>query len=170
MPELVEQGYLYIAQPPLFKLKKGKKETYLKDESSLESYFLEEGTRRVVARRVDGESVANSDLLALLNDINRFRKILGRLDVSMDSRIVDVFLQTIDPKSVRFSDREKLEEIGRNLSADIKNRYDANIRRVEVKSDELNNEFCLVLLRQKIKFFDKKEIFSDENNIYSKRK
>ena len=50
-PELIEHGYLYIAQPPLYKVKKGKSERYLKDEAALEDYLLELGTEDIDAAR-----------------------------------------------------------------------------------------------------------------------
>ena len=46
MPELVEKGYLYIAQPPLYRVQKGKKESYLKDEAALDEYLLALGTEQ----------------------------------------------------------------------------------------------------------------------------
>ncbi len=51
MPELVEKGYLYIAQPPLYKIKKGKQERYLKDEAMLEDHLIDLGRGRPGARR-----------------------------------------------------------------------------------------------------------------------
>jgi len=50
MLELIERGYLYIAQPPLYKIKRGKKEQYLKNEPALQSYLLEEGTEDMTLR------------------------------------------------------------------------------------------------------------------------
>ncbi len=78
MPELIESGYLYIAQPPLYKIKKGKRETYVKDDEELEEHFLnialDDASLHVnpQAPGISGES-----LEALLRD---YSKVLGRLD------------------------------------------------------------------------------------------
>src|SRR5262249_36000162 len=55
MPELVERGYLYIAQPPLYKVSRGKKETYLKDEGALDEFLLELGVHGAKVRGTQGE-------------------------------------------------------------------------------------------------------------------
>jgi DNA gyrase subunit B len=67
MPEVIERGYLYIAQPPLYKAAKGKSSRYLKDDSELESYLVDEGTDGATLDLPSGERLAGQDLLALVN-------------------------------------------------------------------------------------------------------
>ena len=56
-PEIVERGYLYIAQPPLYRVKRGKKELYLKNEAALDDFLLESATENLVLRSSDRKSV-----------------------------------------------------------------------------------------------------------------
>ena len=60
MPELIEKGYLYIAQPPLYRAKKGSSERYLKDERALESFLIDAGIEGAVLRLHDGTQVAGA--------------------------------------------------------------------------------------------------------------
>ena len=55
MPQLIEGGYLYIAQPPLYKVARGKSEVYLKDQAALEDYLVEMGVEGAVLRLADGD-------------------------------------------------------------------------------------------------------------------
>ena len=66
MPELIERGYLYIAQPPLYKVARGKSEQYLKDERALEDYLIATGLEDAVLRLASGEERAGADLHELV--------------------------------------------------------------------------------------------------------
>ena len=66
MPDLVEKGHLFIAQPPLYKVKRGKQERYLKDEQMLEDYLIELGTEDMRLRATnDGNGIAGQALQGL---------------------------------------------------------------------------------------------------------
>ncbi len=67
MPELIDRGHIYIAQPPLYKAARGKSERYLKDESELEKYLIEEGSAGAVFTLHTGESVSGADFVTLVN-------------------------------------------------------------------------------------------------------
>jgi DNA gyrase subunit B len=77
MPELIEGGYLYIAQPPLFKVMRGKSEVYLKDQRALEDYLIAEGTRNAALRLANGEVIRDSDLLRVVEQARNVRHTLA---------------------------------------------------------------------------------------------
>ena len=62
MPELIERGYLYIAQPPLFKATRGKDERYIKDDSALEDYLLDKALAEATLTYADGETLQGTEL------------------------------------------------------------------------------------------------------------
>ncbi len=76
MPELIEGGYLYIAQPPLYKVSRGKSEVYLKDQAALEDYLIEQGVDGAVLRLASGEEIAGQDLARVIEGARQFRRIL----------------------------------------------------------------------------------------------
>ena len=80
MPELVERGYLYIAQPPLYRAKRGNSEVYLKDDAAMEEYLfasaIDEGA---VFRPADGSQVAGKDLHAVVREARDVKAMIGRL-------------------------------------------------------------------------------------------
>jgi DNA gyrase subunit B len=67
MPELIERGHIFIAQPPLYKAARGKSERYLKDEAELENYLIEEGTAGAAFTLHTGETVTGADFTMLVN-------------------------------------------------------------------------------------------------------
>jgi DNA gyrase subunit B len=76
MPQLIEGGYLYIAQPPLYKVARGKSEVYLKDQAALDDYLVEMGTEGAVLRLTDGTEIAGNDLARVIEGARQFRRVL----------------------------------------------------------------------------------------------
>ena len=79
MPELIERGHLYIAQPPLYKVKRGQSERYLKDDPGLEDYLIEAGLDETVLATGDGAERAGNDLREILERARRIGAILAGL-------------------------------------------------------------------------------------------
>ena len=76
MPDLIEGGFLYIAQPPLYKVARGKSEVYLKDQAALDDYLIEMGTEGAVLRLQTGEEIAGADLTRVIEGARQFRRVL----------------------------------------------------------------------------------------------
>lgn len=95
VPEIIERGYLYVAQPPLYRIKRGKDERYLKDESTFENYLLEIGTEGVVLkvnRNEEFGEIKGNRLLDIIRKSISYEKILERVGKwGRDTKIVDAF-------------------------------------------------------------------------------
>jgi DNA gyrase subunit B len=94
--EIVDRGYLYIAQPPLYRVKKGKKELYLKNETALEEYLLESAAENMKLRAGKGGAspgIAGDELRHLARQAAKYRRLLGVMDRKVDARIVDGFVK-----------------------------------------------------------------------------
>ncbi len=89
MPALIEHGHLYIAQPPLFKVSRGKSEQYLKGEEELEEYLIGLGLEEASLELRDGEIRAGQDLRAVIEDARRMRALIENLHSRYDRRIVE---------------------------------------------------------------------------------
>ena len=79
MPELIEKGYLYIAQPPLYKVTRGRSERYLKDDAELDAYLIDEGTSGEALILPDGTQIAGEDLRERVRAASNFKANLARL-------------------------------------------------------------------------------------------
>jgi DNA gyrase subunit B len=80
MHELVERGYLYIAQPPLYKIKRGRKEQYLKNEAALQNYLLEEGTEEMTLALENGErTLRGKQIIPALRQVIDFSLVFDKV-------------------------------------------------------------------------------------------
>ncbi|HLH87294.1 MAG TPA: DNA topoisomerase (ATP-hydrolyzing) subunit B [Xanthobacteraceae bacterium] len=89
MPSLIEQGHLFIAQPPLYKVARGKSEQYLKDERALEEYLVAAGLDEAVFRLYNGEERAGPDLAKLVDDARVIRNVIRGLHSRYNRRVVE---------------------------------------------------------------------------------
>ncbi len=139
MPELVERGHVYIAQPPLYKVKKGKQERYVKDDEELNAYFLQmalDGARLHV--NADAPAIEDAALETLAAE---YRRLLGRLE-----KMNRVYPQVVTEALVDVPalDQEALrDEAGmRNWSERLQTRLGSDIAAVTVELDAEHQTWC----------------------------
>jgi DNA gyrase subunit B len=89
MREIIDGGYLYIAQPPLYKISRAKSEQYLKDERSLEDYLIDSGLEETTLRLSSGEVRAGDDLRRLVEEARNVRNILRGLHSRYKRQVVE---------------------------------------------------------------------------------
>ena len=88
MPELIEAGYLYIAQPPLYRAKRGQSETYLKDDKELDDYLTRNGSEGATLHLSNGSSLAGNDLVSLVEKARQAKAMIEVLSRRIGSQIV----------------------------------------------------------------------------------
>jgi DNA gyrase subunit B len=89
MPELIEGGYLYIAQPPLYKVARGKSEVYLKDQAALDDYLIQQGIEGAVLRLGSGAEMAGADLLRVVEEARQLRRVLDAFPTHYPRHILE---------------------------------------------------------------------------------
>jgi DNA gyrase subunit B len=95
MPELVERGHLYIAQPPLYKAKRGKKELYLKDEDALREYLLDEGVEGMTVKmEKSGKVLRGKQIIPTLRNILSYNEHFSKMVYKgINAEVLNVFVR-----------------------------------------------------------------------------
>lgn len=114
-PELIEHGYIYIAQPPLYKYKKGKMETYLKDDKRLEEYLVNNATDDSKIS-INGELISGDTAKSLINKESMYRKTLSYYDTHYDSDLLKKLVEDGAIKAEDMSDKSKIEAEAQKIS------------------------------------------------------
>jgi DNA gyrase subunit B len=121
MRPLIESGYLYIAQPPLFKVKRGSSEQYLKDEKAMDDYLIENGVDGAALRLSSGEVRTGADLRALVEEARLVRNVLGQLHNRYNRCVVEqaAIVGALKPVSALGADEAtaRAQEIAARLDA-----------------------------------------------------
>jgi DNA gyrase subunit B len=139
MPQLIENGYVYIAQPPLYRAKRGKSETYIKDDRDLESFLIQ---RAAEARRLtvngSADPVSGEDLVRLLQKLMTYRKLMQIVERRGHTReVVEHLLSREVRDKSFFADRAGLEAFAEAVSRED--------RSATLVADEEHNLFQLLI-------------------------
>jgi DNA gyrase subunit B len=140
MPDLVENGYVYIAQPPLYKVKKGKKEEYIKDEKGMLRYLMRQATSDLSVSS-DGRTVEGRELSKTLEQTDEYKKYSERFcrRVGNDERLRDVILDAFAGKDgVLQKHGVKIRKVfeQEDLMAEVEGKIAAAGFKTELMSDE----------------------------------
>lgn len=109
MPELIERGYVYIAQPPLYKAKRGNSVLYLKDDREMEDYLIRGGCDDAILARPSGEQVSGADLVSLVEQNRKVRGLIGALSKMAPEKIIEQLAIFGLFSSTVYNDRERLQ-------------------------------------------------------------
>ncbi|MBM7332202.1 MAG: DNA topoisomerase (ATP-hydrolyzing) subunit B [Alcanivorax sp.] len=120
MPEMIERGHIYIAQPPLYKVKKGKQETYIKDDPALEDYLTTLALDKAALYPGDGAPPVSGEPLAkLIAEYRQVMRIVERQSRVFPAVVLEqmIYMGSLDEK--RLSDRAAMEEWCQRLGARV---------------------------------------------------
>lgn len=140
MPEVLERGYIYIAQPPLYRAKKGKEETYLKDEPALTEFLLSSGLGNF---KIKGkENLSEGELRQLILNIQRFNNLLHVSSKKYDKDVLYFLLSKVNDFEAFLADDKKIQATLDDLGAWINGNPNLGITEYkgELKTDEVSGK------------------------------
>jgi DNA gyrase subunit B len=143
MQAVIDKGFLYIAQPPLFKVAEGKKETYLKDEKEMSKFLLARiGDDRSLASEMSGAAAAGAKLVSLLEKMEEYR---GHVEKLARRGIPEVVVRALLDRGMAsksdFGDKKKVEDLAKAIRA-------FDVEKSEVVADEEHSAWALELLQR----------------------
>ena len=89
MPELIETGHLYIAQPPLYKVSRGRSEVYLKDQAAMDEYLINQGVDGAVLKLGSGEEIIGQDLIRVVEEARQLKRVLDAFPTHYPRHILE---------------------------------------------------------------------------------
>lgn len=134
-PEIVERGHLYIAQPPLFKYKKGKMERYLKDIGELESYLVSSALHDCEVE-IDGQTMELEKIKALVNKFRNYNDSLESYDRHYDAQFLKTLVEDGTLKSDIMKDKTKLEAFIQMVSPKLNDPTHVSLKKYTLSVEE----------------------------------
>ncbi|MBT7410389.1 MAG: DNA topoisomerase (ATP-hydrolyzing) subunit B [Methylococcales bacterium] len=141
MSELVERGHIYIAQPPLYKLKKGKQERYVKDDDELDKYLMQialEDASLFVTK--DAPAIKGESLESLVNEYNMVQMVIKRLSRRLNKDILDsiLYMPEVEEKNILNHDAISswCNELEKRLNTDVTTSNNKSLFSIKSDYDE----------------------------------
>jgi DNA gyrase subunit B len=139
LPEIVERGHLYIAQPPLFRYKKGKHEKYLKDGGELESYLVSSALTDTTIE-IDGTVIDVETVKTLVNKFRNYNESLNSYDRHYDALFLKTLVEDATLKADMMKDKTKLEAFIQMISGKLNSHDHVSLKKYDLKvEDDLKN-------------------------------
>ena len=130
MPEIIERGHLYIAQPPLYKYKKGKTESYLKDAAVLLSYLVDAGLSTLDIHDANGKLIDKTIMQGLIDKLTRYEQLVSLGSRRRPREVIEFFIDNEDVGPKSLADEESCQALVDRLSKylDTKSEGGAHLR------------------------------------------
>ena len=147
MPEILTNGYLYIAQPPLYKVRRGKKEQFVKDDEALARYLLDAGTDGLSVRAGHATiALSGLPLRRFMDDLFRWRSLLKKIERRAEPAIVQALVRESKLDAAALSDRDQVDAGLKNIEAFVLRKFpDLAPLRMSVERDEEHGRFYGVI-------------------------
>jgi len=123
MRQVIEQGYLFIAQPPLYGVRKGKRLLYMKDQAGLDRFLIENAIEELSVQAERGPVLSGLPLFNLASRLRSMRGVLAKIDRRADARVVAALIRTNPLTLADFRDHAKVEAAAKQLEVALCERY-----------------------------------------------
>lgn len=148
MPELIRRGHIYIAQPPLYKVKKGKQERYVKDDAELNAYLLQlalDGARLHVT--TDAPTISETAFESLAKEYMRVGLLMDRMQRRFNRDVLEAMINQVPLNEDQLSEANTVEDYGRRLT-DTLNAQLARTTQYAANATEIDGVYGIRLVRR----------------------
>ena len=162
MPELIEKKYIYIAQPPLYKVTRQKKEKYIKDDEELNNFLINIASEEIEfwdQRR--GTFIRGERLQKLFSKLVEYRRLIDKFTRRHKDPDILSALAQIDLSKETLKDREAMERVASFIQERFATRRPGDFLRVDIESDEEHEEYKLLIEVRKGGVFIQMDIDED---------
>lgn len=120
MPEIIERGYLYIAQPPLYKYRKGKVERYLKDDQALLSFLIDAGITNLQLQDAKGKDLDRNVMSGLIAKMQRYNELMDLASRRKPREVLEFFIHHEEIGPAALADEAQAKALGKRISDHLK--------------------------------------------------